>query len=69
MRALRRAYQKLVDIVGAPPFELCFGKKSRRAETFESLRAGAIELAKEGIQVSRFKGLGEMDAESSPTRR
>ncbi len=40
-----------------------FGKKSRRAETFESLRAGAIELAKEGIQVSRFKGLGEMDAE------
>jgi DNA gyrase subunit B len=60
---LRRAYRKLVDIVGAPPFALAFGKKSRRAETFESLRAGALELAKEGIQVSRFKGLGEMDAE------
>ena len=52
-----------MDIVGAPPFARSFGKKSRRAETFESLRAGAIELAKEGIQVSRFKGLGEMDAD------
>jgi DNA gyrase subunit B len=60
---LRRAYQKLADIVGAPPFALSFGKKSRIAGTFESLRAGALELAKEGIQVSRFKGLGEMDAE------
>jgi len=60
---LRRAYQKLVDIVGAPPFELAYGKKTRRAETFEALRAHALELAKEGIQISRFKGLGEMDAD------
>jgi len=60
---LRRAYQKLVDLVGAPPFQLAFGKKTRRAETFEQLRACALELAKEGIQVSRFKGLGEMDAD------
>jgi DNA gyrase subunit B len=60
---LRRAYQKLVDIVGAPAFTVAYGKKSREAETFEGLRAGALELAKEGIQVSRFKGLGEMDAE------
>jgi DNA gyrase subunit B len=60
---LRRAYRKLVDIVGAPPFQISFGKKSRRTETFDELRHGAIELAKEGIQVSRFKGLGEMDAD------
>jgi DNA gyrase subunit B len=60
---LRRAYQKLVDIVGAPPFEVGFGKKTRKADTFQELRASALELAKEGIQVSRFKGLGEMDAE------
>jgi len=60
---LRRAYQKLVDIVGPPPFELAFGKKSRRAETFVELRQDALELAKEGIHVSRFKGLGEMDAD------
>jgi DNA gyrase subunit B len=59
---LRKAYARLVDIVGAPPFELSLGKKTRAAETFPALRAQAIDLAKEGMHVSRFKGLGEMDA-------
>jgi DNA gyrase subunit B len=62
-RQLREAYAKLVELVGAPPFDLALGKKSAHAETFDGLRARAIDLAKEGIQVSRFKGLGEMDAE------
>jgi DNA gyrase subunit B len=60
---LRRSYGKLAEIVGAPPFELSLGKKSLHAETFEALRGRALELAKEGIQVSRFKGLGEMNAD------
>jgi DNA gyrase subunit B len=60
---VRKTYGRLVEIVGQPPFELSFGKKSRRAETFASLRENALELAKENIQISRFKGLGEMDAE------
>jgi DNA gyrase subunit B len=59
---LREAYGRLVELVGRPPFELEYGKKRRRAETFEGLRAEAIDLAKEGLHVSRFKGLGEMDA-------
>jgi DNA gyrase/topoisomerase IV subunit B len=32
-------------------------------ENFGQLREAALELAKEGIQVSRFKGLGEMNPE------
>jgi DNA gyrase subunit B len=60
---LRRTYARLVEIVGQPPFELAVGKKSRHADTFAQLRESAIELAKEGIQISRFKGLGEMDAD------
>ncbi len=60
---VRKTYERLVEIVGQPPFELSFGKKSRRAETFASLRESALELAKENLQISRFKGLGEMDAE------
>ncbi len=60
---VRKTYARLVEIAGHPPFELAFGKKMRRAETFGQLREQALELAKEGIQVSRFKGLGEMDAE------
>jgi DNA gyrase subunit B len=60
---LRRSYKQLVEIVGAPPFRLTLGKKSRVAETFEELRTAALDLAKEGITVSRFKGLGEMNPE------
>jgi len=60
---VRKTYARLAEIVGRPPFEIAFGKKVRRAETFAQLREMALELAKEGIQVSRFKGLGEMDAE------
>jgi DNA gyrase subunit B len=60
---LRKAYAELVDKVGPPPFELVLGKKRAQADTFSELRARALDLAKEGIQISRFKGLGEMDAE------
>src|SRR5919109_163348 len=72
---LRKAYTKLAEIVGIPPFDFSFGKKRRHAETFEELRRQAIELAKEGIQVGRFKGLGEMnpdelrDTTMDPARR
>jgi DNA gyrase subunit B len=60
---LRRSYAKLADIVGPPPFTITHGKKRVRAETFEALRGKALELAKQGMQVSRFKGLGEMNAD------
>jgi DNA gyrase subunit B len=60
---LRKSYARLVEIVGAPPFRLAIGKKVRTAETFEELRGEALDLAKEGITVSRFKGLGEMNPE------
>jgi DNA gyrase subunit B len=60
---LRKSYAKMADIVGPPPFELALGKKTRMAETYEELRHEALDLAKEGIQVGRFKGLGEMDKE------
>jgi DNA gyrase subunit B len=60
---LRRAYGKLVEVVGSPPFALGSGKRARVAETYAALRHDALELAREGIQLSRFKGLGEMNAE------
>jgi DNA gyrase subunit B len=41
---------------------LQLGKKRATAQTFSDLRSSALELAKEvGIQLSRFKGLGEMN--------
>ena len=60
---LRRTYARLGELVGLPPFTLAYGKKSATAETFGELRARALELAKEGMQISRFKGLGEMNPE------
>jgi DNA gyrase subunit B len=60
---VRRTYGRLAEIVGPPPFSLTSGKKARTAETFAGLRGDALELAKEGISLSRFKGLGEMNEE------
>jgi DNA gyrase subunit B len=59
---LRKAYARLAEVVGPPPFTLALGKKTAEAHTFSELRSGALDLAKEvGIQLSRFKGLGEMN--------
>jgi DNA gyrase subunit B len=60
---LRRAYQKLVEVVGPPPFSLTLGKNQAEADSFSALRDEALDLAKAGIQLSRFKGLGEMNSE------
>lgn len=60
---LRKSYARLQEVIGTPPFTIQFGKKSATAETYDALRDRAIDLAKEGMQVSRFKGLGEMDAQ------
>ncbi|MDQ3889638.1 MAG: DNA topoisomerase (ATP-hydrolyzing) subunit B [Actinomycetota bacterium] len=58
---VRRSYGKLRDLVGPPPFTLVSAKKTRTAETYAQLRHEALELAKDAIQITRFKGLGEMN--------
>jgi DNA gyrase subunit B len=61
---VRRAHTKLSEIVGPPPFELRYGKHVETAQTFGQLRELALDVARrDGIQLSRFKGLGEMNAE------
>jgi DNA gyrase subunit B len=72
---LRKSYARLQETIGTPPFTVTLGKKHSAAETFDALRSRTLDLAKEGIQVSRFKGLGEMDADElaattmDPSRR
>jgi DNA gyrase subunit B len=62
-RGLRTAYKRLVDQLGPPPFTVKVGKEIEIAETFDLLRERVLDAAKQGAQVSRFKGLGEMNAE------
>jgi DNA gyrase subunit B len=58
---LRRTHLKLRDLVGHPPYTVRMGRHVRTALTFEDLRSRILELAKEGTNLSRFKGLGEMN--------
>ncbi len=60
-RSLRAAHAKLVEAVGLPPFQLQLGKRSEQVHTFEALRPALLDLAKEGLNLQRFKGLGEMN--------
>ena len=60
---VRKTYGRLTEIAGFPPFALRHGKKAVNAKSFGQLRTLALELAKEGLQLSRFKGLGEMNAD------
>ena len=39
------------------------GDRIEPVHTFEQLRPVILDLAKEGLNLQRFKGLGEMDAE------
>ena len=61
--SVQNAYAKAGEVVGLPPFTVAFGEKTSHAETFEDLRARSLDLAKAGMQISRFKGLGEMNPE------
>jgi DNA gyrase subunit B len=60
---LRQAYEKVAAASGLPPFTLKLGKKTSVAKTFDELREHVLTLAKDGLHLSRFKGLGEMNPE------
>jgi DNA gyrase subunit B len=63
LAGLRSAWQRLRELVGEPPFQVTRGSKTRRPTTYEGLKGAVLELCREGIALSRFKGLGEMNHE------
>jgi DNA gyrase subunit B len=62
-RQLARVHQQLVELAGAPAFEVRLGDAQETAPSFESLREAVMTVAQKGIKLQRFKGLGEMNAE------
>ncbi|HEU4905156.1 MAG TPA: toprim domain-containing protein, partial [Solirubrobacterales bacterium] len=62
-RKFTEVHAALLKQVGRPPFEVRFGGRSKEALSFAALRPAVIELARHGVQLTRFKGLGEMNAD------
>src|SRR4051794_38428337 len=71
-----RVHHELRSMAGTPPFNVSLGKKEGdEALSFEELRRVVLDVAKEGVNLSRFKGLGEMNSDQlftttmDPSRR
>jgi len=62
-QSLRSTHARLVELTGPPPFTVRMGKLADVVHTFEALRPVILEMAKEGLNLQRFKGLGEMNPE------
>jgi DNA gyrase subunit B len=60
-RGFVKSHGELTKLAGTPPFDLALGKKEATALSFEELRTKVLELAREGVPMQRFKGLGEMN--------
>jgi DNA gyrase subunit B len=59
---LVRVHGQLMQLAGTPPFTLQLADGSAEANSFEELRRCVLQLAGKGVQLQRFKGLGEMNA-------
>jgi DNA gyrase subunit B len=62
-RKFTEVHEALLKQVGRPPFEIQFGGRRNVALSFQALRGAVLELARHGVQLTRFKGLGEMNAD------
>jgi DNA gyrase subunit B len=60
-RSMQATHKRLIEITGEPPFTLRMNKLTETVQTFEEFRPKLLELAQEGLNLQRFKGLGEMN--------
>ncbi len=62
-RHLVEVHADLLKQVGTPPFTVTLNGKQEVAESFGQLRRAVLAMARHGVGMQRFKGLGEMNAE------
>jgi DNA gyrase subunit B len=58
-----KIHKELEALAGTPPFKVVLGKREGEALSFEDLRRKVLEIARDGVPLQRFKGLGEMNAD------
>src|SRR3954452_6693030 len=62
-RQLARVHAELTGMAGAPPFTVKLGEQNEEALSFEDLPRCVLKVASKGMNLQRFKGLGEMNAD------
>ena len=62
-RKLSEVQSKLSSLAGVAPFKVSLGEAESEALSYAELRDTIMSLAQKGIEISRFKGLGEMNPE------
>ncbi len=62
-RQLARVHAELTGMAGAPPFTVKLGEQAEEALSFEDLPRCVLKVASKGMNLQRFKGLGEMNAD------
>jgi DNA gyrase subunit B len=60
-RQLARVHGELVSLAGTPPFKVRLNNEEDEALSFEDLRRAVLDVASKGVNLQRFKGLGEMN--------
>ncbi len=60
-RKFAEVHAALLKQVGRPAFTVKRGEKQTVALSFQTLRPAVMELARQGVTLTRFKGLGEMN--------
>jgi DNA gyrase subunit B len=58
-----RVHEELERLAGPPPFGIVLGKKREQALSFEELHHKVLDVARDGVPLQRFKGLGEMNSD------
>ena len=62
-RKFAEVHAALLKQAGRAPFEVRYSGRTSTALSFQALRPAVLELARHGVQLTRFKGLGEMNAD------
>jgi DNA gyrase subunit B len=62
-REFLKADGALVELAGTAPFTAALADRTETATSFAGLRETVLGLARRGVQLNRFKGLGEMNAD------